>query len=278
MAEQSGEKSVILCFDDVSFSYDTTPVLEHVNLHIHEGDFATLVGKNGAGKTTILKLILGIEKASAGTIELFGRSPSEGCRKIGYIPQQTIYDPAFPVSVKEVVKMGRLHPLSRKFSAEDNEAVERALSQADISELGNRPYAALSGGQRRRVLLARALSIEPDLLILDEPTANMDVESENRLYRTLGDLKGKTTILIVTHDTDFVSSLTDSVFCVGEYNPETGKSNRSVVRHNISKVEEEKGQTAGGNEYRILHNSDISDHCIHCQHKNRDMAGKDKIT
>ncbi|MCK7517982.1 MAG: ATP-binding cassette domain-containing protein [Ignavibacteriales bacterium] len=102
-----------------------------------------------------------------------------------------------------------------------------ALEQADVAELRDRPYSALSGGQRRRVLVARALAAEPRLLVLDEPTANMDAESETRLFRALGELKGKATVLVVTHDTLFVSDLTDAVLCVGERDGRPG----SVVRH-----------------------------------------------
>jgi zinc transport system ATP-binding protein len=126
-----------------------------------------------------------------------------------------LFNPAFPITVREAVKMGRLSALSRKFSALDKAAVDDALDQAEIADLANRPYGALSGGQRRRVLVARALAVQPEILILDEPTANMDRESEERLFAVLGRLKGATTILIVTHDTGFVSALTDRVLCMG---------------------------------------------------------------
>ncbi|GHV74345.1 ABC transporter ATP-binding protein [Spirochaetia bacterium] len=201
-------RKISLRFDRVSFSYGPIKVLENAGFHIHQGEFIALVGPNGSGKTTVLKLILGLEQPLSGTIE--------GTRsRMGYVPQQSAYDPAFPISVREAVKMGRLVGLSRRFNALDKAAVEDALEQAEITDLANRPYRALSGGQRRRVLVARALAVQPEILILDEPTANMDRESEDRLFTTLGRLKGATTILIVTHDTGFVSALTDRVLCMG---------------------------------------------------------------
>ena len=202
------DRKISLRFDRVSFSYNAIKVLENASFHIHQGEFIALVGPNGSGKTTVLKLLLGLEQAQAGRIE--------GARsRMGYVPQQSAYDPAFPISVWEAVKMGRLAALSRKFSGADKAAVEEALEQAEVADLAMRPYGALSGGQRRRVLVARALAVQPEILILDEPTANMDRESEDRLFATLGRLKGATTILIVTHDTGFVSALTDRVLCMG---------------------------------------------------------------
>jgi zinc transport system ATP-binding protein len=229
----------------VSFSYDKAKVLDKVSFHLHQGEFVSLVGQNGAGKTTILKLILGIERPDSGTIELFGENAPRAQDKIGYVPQYASFDKAFPISVREVVKMGRLHALSKKYTAEDKNAVIEALERAGIADLADRPYNALSGGERRRTLVARALASKPLTLILDEPTANMDIESEDRLFRVLGSLKGNTTILIVTHDRDFVSPLVDRVLCM-----ESG----SVVQHEIS--EEKAGR-------RIFHNASIpGDACL----------------
>jgi zinc transport system ATP-binding protein len=209
-------------------------VLENAGFHIHEGEFIALVGPNGSGKTTVLKLILGLERPRAGTIKLFGAEASLGRDRVGYVPQQLVFDRAFPIPVREVVRMGRLRPLSRKYGAGDRVAVREALEQAGIRDLAERPYTALSGGQRRRVLVARALAAQPALLILDEPTANMDTESEGRLFMTLGKLKGKTTILIVTHDTGFVSALTDRVLCMGN---REGDNRYGIVQHRIETAE-----------------------------------------
>jgi zinc transport system ATP-binding protein len=214
------ERTIAIRFDSVSFSYRGVKVLDRASFHIHQGEFIALVGPNGSGKTTILKLLLGLERPQEGSIEIFGtngssaRNGSKGTRELGYVPQQAPFDRAFPIRVREVVKMGRLRPYSRRFSAEDQAAVEEALARAEVADLADRPYAKLSGGQRRRVLVARALAAKPEILILDEPAANMDAESEERLFETLGKLKGRTTILIVTHDPEFVSSLTGRVLCM----------------------------------------------------------------
>ncbi|MDR1597245.1 MAG: metal ABC transporter ATP-binding protein [Treponema sp.] len=236
------DRKISLRFEGVSFSYGNFKVLENAGFHIHQGEFIALVGPNGSGKTTVLKLLLGLEQPQRGKIDLFD--------SVGYVPQQAAYDPAFPISVWEAVKMGRLAALSRKFSAQDRAAVTEALEQAEITDLANRPYAALSGGQRRRVLLARALAAKPDILILDEPTANMDRESEERLFITLGKLKGNTTILIVTHDTGFVSALTDRVLCIGSR--EAGAA-YGIVQHRTE---------AEGDAARIIHGESIpGDQC-----------------
>jgi zinc transport system ATP-binding protein len=235
-------------FDSVSFSYGDVVVLENASFHIHRGEFAALVGPNGSGKTTVLKLILGLEQPATGRITLLGdaqevrisplstRSFTEkktkanqnyaaGRGRIGYVPQQPPADRAFPVTVHDVVRMGLLSP-SRGYGADARSAAVTAMEQTDIAELAARPWRALSGGQRRRVLVARALVSRPELLILDEPTANMDAESEERLFETLGKLKGDTTILIVTHDMNFVSALTGRVLCLGD-----DAHRRGIVQH-----------------------------------------------
>lgn len=222
------EKNIALRFEGVSFSYGELKVLDTASFHIHQGEFVALVGPNGSGKTTVLKLLLGLETPQKGRIEIFGRPGGAGLELLGYVPQQQQSDRTFPITVREVVKMGRLKSLSRKFGPEDRLAADEAMEQAEITELASRPYGALSGGQKRRVLVARALASRPGILVLDEPTANLDPESEERLYTTLGKLKGKTTVLIVTHDMDFVSSLPDRVLCIG-----SGEGSRAIVQHRV---------------------------------------------
>jgi zinc transport system ATP-binding protein len=246
-------------FDSVSFSYGEVEVLENVSFHIHMGEFTALVGPNGSGKTTVLKLILGLEQPSIGRITLFGATHAfasknnGGNSRIGYVPQQPPADRAFPVTVRDVVRMGLLSP-SRGYGADARTAAVRAMEQTDIAELAARPWRALSGGQRRRVLVARALVSRPELLILDEPTANMDTESEERLFETLGKLKGGTTILIVTHDMNFVSALTGRVLCLGD-----DTHHRGIVQHRIATAETSRhGESSL--QARVLHGENISDH------------------
>ncbi|MDR3248618.1 MAG: metal ABC transporter ATP-binding protein [Treponema sp.] len=183
------ERAIAIHFDGVSFSYGPVKVLEHASFHLHQGEFIALVGPNGSGKTTVLKLLLGLEKPTAGKIEIFGRSSEAGDRRqpdnrdrIGYVPQQALQDRVFPITVRDVVRMGTIHS-GRGYGRGREDAIADALEQADILDLTERPFGALSGGQRRRVLVARALASRPDILILDEPTANMDKESGERLLR-----------------------------------------------------------------------------------------------
>jgi zinc transport system ATP-binding protein len=256
-------REIAVQFDSVFFAYGNVPVLENVSFHIHRGEFAALVGPNGSGKTTVLKLILGLEEPAAGQIELFGTSKSAvggGLKaaavnyaawrnRLGYVPQHHPADKAFPISVRDVVRMGLLRP-SQGYTAAGKAAVDQAMEQADISDLAVRPWRALSGGQQRRALVARALASRPELLVLDEPTANMDTESETRFFETLGKLKRNATILIVTHDMNFVSILTDRVLCLGD---------KEHYRHGIVQHRTESDNAL---QVRILHGENIpADDC-----------------
>jgi zinc transport system ATP-binding protein len=242
-------------FSNVSFSHKEIEVLHDTSFHVHRGEFVALVGPNGAGKTTILRLIMGLSRPGRGSIEVLGKSPELVRSSIGYVPQYMNFDASFPISVEEVVRMGRLERFSRACMGAACADVDIALERAAVADLRKRPYSALSGGQRRRVLVARALASSPSLLILDEPTANMDVESEKRLFTVLGDLKGTTTILIATHDTAFVSSLTDVVLCVGE---REGRG-RGVLRHAAKPADNIPPALYGGKVLRVLHDTELSD-------------------
>ncbi|NCB00743.1 MAG: ABC transporter ATP-binding protein [Spirochaetia bacterium] len=246
---------IVLEFSHINFSYPSQQVLTNTSFHIHEGDFVALIGPNGAGKSTILKLILDLESANSGSISLFGVSVKEGKHNIGYVPQYAQYDSAFPISVFDVVSMGRLTPWHFRYNTKDKESVTEALEMMNVGHLASRPYYALSGGQRRRVLVARALSSHPKMLILDEPTANMDTLSEENFYDALTQVKGKTTILIVTHDTSYVSSLTDRVLCVGQHSMNGPIS--GVVQHPLAK--EEMGEER--HLLKVLHNSKVNHSC-----------------
>lgn len=247
--------NVAVRFSGVSFSYKETEVLSDTSFHVHEGEFVAFVGPNGSGKTTILRLIMGLALPRTGTIEVFGKRPDLARSSIGYVPQYMNFDQAFPISVEEVVRMGRLNGLSRSCMEGHCSEVDSALDLADVADLRHRPYSALSGGQRRRVLVARALAGTPRLLILDEPTANMDAESEKRLYSVLGNLKKSATILIATHDTAFVSALTDVVLCVGE----RGEKGHGVVRHASGPADHLSTDLYGETVVRVLHDTELPD-------------------
>lgn len=258
-ASMSGQKRIAIEFAGVSFSHGEMEVLRDSSFHVHSGEFVALVGPNGAGKTTILRLIMGLARPRSGSVEIFGKKPESARAGIGYVPQYMHFDPAFPISVEEVVRMGRLDGFRK--GCEDPKAtcpdIDAALELAAVADLRKRSYTALSGGQRRRVLVARALASAPELLILDEPTANMDSKSEERLFSVLGNLKGSTTILIATHDTAFVSSLTDIVLCVGERDKHFG----SVVRHASGPVERVSSGMYGGAVLQVLHDTELPDAC-----------------
>jgi zinc transport system ATP-binding protein len=209
----------VITFENVSFSYGVAPVLEKVNFSIAERESVCVVGPNGGGKTTLVKLILGLLQPDAGKIHIFGQSPHLARERIGYMPQHLLYDPLFPVTVRDIVLMGRLKSGGwRGFfgwpNGEDREAALEALRQVGMEDFLRRPFSSLSGGQRQRVLIARALASRPDLLLLDEPTSNVDTLVESRLLDLLGELNKRMTIMMVTHDLGFVSEMVEKVVCV----------------------------------------------------------------
>lgn len=217
--------------DKVSFSYNGRLVLDRVSLDIAAGEFLALVGPNGGGKTTLLKVILGLLTPQEGVVRVFGQPPAKARGRIGYLPQQAFVDPGFPVSVAEVVLMGRLGlgPSLGPWPARDRQAAQRALERVEAGDLAGRGFSSLSGGQRQRVLIARALAADPELLVLDEPTAGVDPRGEKDVLDLLAALSPKVTVLLVTHDLHFVSAYVSQVACV----------NRRVVLHPTQEVDDE---------------------------------------
>ncbi|MDR0608506.1 MAG: ABC transporter ATP-binding protein [Planctomycetaceae bacterium] len=220
--------SVAVEFQSVSFSYESTNVVENATFDIKTGDFVSIIGPNGGGKTTLLKLMLGILKPDQGSICLFGCPPRLNCSKVGYTPQFLSVDFSFPLSVLDVVLMGRIRTgfsLSHLwYSQKDRNAARHSLQILQLEELAEIPFRNLSGGQRQRVLIARALCGEPEILLLDEPTNNIDAASEQILFDTLTKLNQSMTIVVVSHDIGFVSQCVKNVICV----------NRTVAVHSAS--------------------------------------------
>ncbi len=208
---------------DVSFSYDKAPVLKDVSFSLEQGDFLAIIGPNGGGKTTLLKLLLGILKPNKGVIKILGRSPHNARHRVGYIPQTTDFNMTFPVSALEIALMGRLSRLNlgRWYSREDRSKAKELLRKVGMWDYRHTPIGKLSGGQRQRVFIARALATDPEILCLDEPTASVDPEFESDLYAFLKELNKKVTIVVITHDVGVISSHIKSVACV----------NRSLVFH-----------------------------------------------
>lgn len=210
------DNPVIVSLQDVSFSYQNVPVLQNVNLKIEEKDFLGIIGPNGGGKTTLLKLILGLLKPDSGTIQVFGENPRKGRKSIGYIPQLFSFDFDFPISVMEVVLMGRLgkRRLGRKYSKRDVQICMEALKKVGMEEFAHRQISELSGGQRQRVFIARALATEPKLLLLDEPVSSVDTQWQNTFYEMLRALSEEIAIVLVSHDVGVISTHIDEIACV----------------------------------------------------------------
>jgi len=203
-------------FADVTFRYGEKPVLEGVTFEVGEGECVGMIGPNGGGKTTLIKLALGLLAPERGRIHVSGHEPHVGCRKVGYVPQQLHFDPKFPVTAGEVVLMGRLDRVAwwGRYRREDRETAQEAMNEVGLPESLSRPFAELSGGQRQRVLIARALVSEPEILLLDEPTANVDLSVEQMFLKTLDRLRMKLTIVMITHDLGLIERLTDEGLCV----------------------------------------------------------------
>lgn len=216
---------------DLWFSYNGIPVLKEVNLTIHRGDFIALLGPNGGGKTTLLKLMLGLLKPERGTIRIFGESPQESAPRIGYMPQHLHFNQSFPISALDVVLMGRLKPGRgwSRYTRKDKLAAAEALKRVEMWESANRRVGELSGGQQQRVFIARALVDEPEVLFLDEPTASVDTKHQTDLFDILKQLNEAVTIIVVSHDVGIVSSHVKSVACV----------NQQLFHHDHAEINEE---------------------------------------
>lgn len=222
----------IVKLENVWAAYDGLIVLDNVNLSVCRNDFLGIIGPNGGGKTTLLKLVLGLVHPSRGEVKVFGITPEKARRFVGYVPQHSRFDFDFPVSVEEVVLMGRYRHSGflRRYDSTDREITEAVLTKVGMSHLGNRQIGRLSKGQQQRVLLARALASEPELLILDEPTASVDAPMQTGLYDLLGELKKKMTIILVSHDISAVSIHVDKIACL----------NRRLFYHNSKEITAEE--------------------------------------
>jgi zinc transport system ATP-binding protein len=234
----------VIAIRDLSFSYDGHLVLEDVNLTIGERDFVCIVGPNGGGKTTLLRLALGILQPTRGSVRVFGMTPTEARSRLGYLPQHAEHDPIFPISVMDVVLTGRLGHgrFVRSYSRADKTAAAEALAHVGLADARRRSFSSLSGGQKQRVLIARALACEPDLLLFDEPTAGLDLAVENELYDLLRNLNSRLTIVLVSHDLGFVSQIVKSVVCV----------KRKVTMHPTSEVTGEIISEIYGGDVRMV--------------------------
>jgi zinc transport system ATP-binding protein len=204
----------VVQIEKVSFRYDSLPVLEDISLEVQAGDFMGIIGPNGGGKTTLLKLMLGFLTPDRGTIRLFGMTPAKARHLTGYVPQFSIADFTFPITVEEVVAMGVMTSRTILFHHPGREAVREAMASVGIEHLALAPFGELSGGQRQRCLIARALASNPRLLILDEPTSSVDTSVEQDFFDLLKLLNATMAIILVSHDIGFISAYVNRVACI----------------------------------------------------------------
>lgn len=238
----------LVCFKKVSLSYGTNEVLRDVDFDIESGDPLCVVGPNGGGKTTLLKLILGLINPDAGSITVLGTTPGKALPHVGYMPQELQFDPKFPITVEEVIGMGLLKPGAMATGSDKSSDISEAMEAVGIVSHGREQFSALSGGQKQRALIARAMVSKPSLLLLDEPTANLDLTLEIKLLETLLKFHSDMKIVLVSHDLGFVSGAVKQVLCV----------NQHVHTHPTKSISAELiEELYGSSPRRILHSADL---------------------
>ena len=222
--KENNSQPPVVSVANISFAYDRLPVLEDINLTIHKGDFLGIIGPNGGGKTTLVKMILGLLKPQKGTISVLGISPVKARSRVASVPQHAPEDREFPITVWEVALQGRLQSSAwgYRYTRDDRRRAADELQRVEMWEFRKRPVSALSGGQRQRVFLARALCRDPEILFLDEPTVGIDSRAQENIYDLLQKLNQRMTIVIITHDIGVISQYVRSVACV----------NRILIAHN----------------------------------------------
>lgn len=220
----------ILEIKNMSFSYMKRKVLDTINFSVKDRDFCAIIGPNGGGKTTLVKLIVGLLKPDTGSISLFGKKPRSNRKHVGYLSQYSEVDLNYPIGVLDIVLMSTLSKRIINFpTKKEKEKALSCLKQVGIEHLFDRHLSELSGGERQRVFLARVLMNEPKLLILDEPTSSVDFKGELNIYNLLKKLNESMAILIISHDITAVSSMIQKIACL----------NKTLVTHESSEITEE---------------------------------------
>lgn len=202
--------------NNLSIRYNEQLVLNNINFSIEENDFVAIIGPNGGGKSTLLKVILGILTPNTGEVKVFGKKPKKVRDLMGYLPQNLGFDREFPINVFETVLTGRYHGLFKNYTKEDRKAVLHALKDVEMQDFKDRQISKLSGGQMQRVFIARAIVREPKLLIMDEPMASIDPEMQHSFYELMSRLKDKMAIVLVSHDVGAVSTHVDKIACLNQ--------------------------------------------------------------
>ena len=225
----------IIEIENLSFSYDKEKVLEDINLKVFEKDFLVFIGPNGGGKSTLLKLILGINTTHTGSIKIFKQKPKKSLAKIAYVPQNTNVNIDFPIKAIEVVMMGKASSNSTLFGYKKEEIAQamHVLKEVGMDAHAKSKIGELSGGQRQRVMIARALYANPKILLLDEPTSNIDVDGQNHIYKLLKELSKSVTIIVISHDLSLILS----------YATKVAHINKKLSFHDLSKMKQKFPQS-----------------------------------
>jgi zinc transport system ATP-binding protein len=217
---------------NVNFAYEDELVLENINLEVEERDFLAIIGPNGGGKSTLFKLILGLLQAQNGEIKIFGQKIKKSLSTLGYVPQNTNVNTHFPIKVIEVVLMGHIgdKPPLIGYRKEEIACATNALKQVGMEKFAHKKIGELSGGQRQRVMIARALCAHPKILLLDEPTSNIDTTGQKQIYELLQKLNQNITVVVVSHDLSIIL----------EYATKVAHINKNLAYHDISEHKKRK--------------------------------------
>ncbi|MCI5052026.1 MAG: ABC transporter ATP-binding protein [Simkaniaceae bacterium] len=204
--------------DELSFAYAKALILQNATLEIATNSFTAIIGPNGGGKTTFLKLLMGILSPTSGSITIEGAPPANFVPQMSYVPQMRSFDRDFPISVFELVMMGALSELTLfgRYPQEAKERAYAALERVDLTKQADQPFGSLSGGQAQRALIARALVSDPKILLLDEPTASVDPIAQENIQKIIQQLHGKLTILMVTHELQSITKDVDEVLYINK--------------------------------------------------------------
>lgn len=206
--------------NNLSVYYGQTPAITGVCFDVVDGEYLGIIGPNGGGKSTLLKAILGLVPLTSGDVQIYGKAPEKNKELVGYVPQVISIDKRFPITLLEVILTGRiktgLSPFFR-FTNSDREIAYELIEKVGLQGLENRQISRLSGGEFQKMLIARAITMNPKLLLLDEPTANVDENSRNQIYNLLEELNRNMTIVMVTHDLFAVSSKIGRLACINDH-------------------------------------------------------------